>query len=49
MKRLEKKLLDWRRYVVEKMDGIEINLEGVKYNLSVEILVSDVFERMRKD
>ncbi|XWS21295.1 hypothetical protein CRYUN_Cryun30bG0043300 [Craigia yunnanensis] len=49
MKRLEKKFLDWRRYVAGKMDGIEINLEGVKYNLSVEIPVSDDFERMRKD
>ncbi|XWS25508.1 hypothetical protein CRYUN_Cryun27aG0074200 [Craigia yunnanensis] len=49
VKELEKKFLDWRRYVAEKMDGIEINLEGVKYNLSVEIPVSDDFERMRKD
>lgn len=49
VKELEKKFLDWRRYVAEKMDGIELNLEGVKYNLSVEIPVSDDFERMRKD
>ncbi|XP_022768644.1 A-kinase anchor protein 17A [Durio zibethinus] len=48
-KELEKKFLHWRRYAAEKMDGIELNLEGVKYNLSVEIPVSDDFERMRKD
>ncbi|OMO70778.1 A-kinase anchor protein 17A-like protein [Corchorus olitorius] len=49
VKELEKKFLDWRRYLAEKMDGIELNLEGVKYNLSVEIPASDDFERMRKD
>ncbi|KAK8692481.1 hypothetical protein V6N13_075940 [Hibiscus sabdariffa] len=49
VKELEKKFLDWRSYVAEKMDGIELNLEGVKYNLSVEIPVSDDFERMKKD
>ncbi|XVF39799.1 hypothetical protein PTKIN_Ptkin01aG0061500 [Pterospermum kingtungense] len=49
VKEMEKKLSDWRRYAAEKMDGIELNLEGVKYNLSVEIPVSDDFERMRKD
>ncbi|XVE95034.1 hypothetical protein REPUB_Repub02eG0061300 [Reevesia pubescens] len=49
VKELEKKFLDWRKYVAEKMDGIELNLEGVKYNLSVESPVSDDFERMRKD
>ncbi|GLT93588.1 hypothetical protein SLE2022_113760 [Rubroshorea leprosula] len=31
------------------MDGIEMNLEGVKYKLSVEIPISDDFERMKKD
>ncbi|XVE55746.1 hypothetical protein DITRI_Ditri03aG0183100 [Diplodiscus trichospermus] len=49
VKELEKKFVDWRRNVAEKMDGIELNLEGVKYNLSVEIPVSDDFERMKKD
>ncbi|XP_052487127.1 uncharacterized protein LOC105769345 isoform X2 [Gossypium raimondii] len=49
VKELEKKFLEWRSYVAEKMDGIELNLEGVKYNLSVEIPASDDFERMRKD
>ncbi|XWS24107.1 hypothetical protein CRYUN_Cryun28dG0072600 [Craigia yunnanensis] len=49
VKESKKNFLDWRGYVAEKMDGIELNLEGVKYNLSVEIPVSDDFERMRKD
>lgn len=46
---LEKKLSDWRKYIVEKMDGIELNLEGVKYRLSVSVPVSDEFEKMKKD
>ncbi|XP_039052505.1 uncharacterized protein LOC120194187 [Hibiscus syriacus] len=49
VKELEKKFLDWRSYVAEKMDGIELNLEGVEYNLAVEIPVSDDFETMKKD
>ncbi|GLT77377.1 hypothetical protein SLA2020_489710 [Shorea laevis] len=49
VKEVEKKFLDWRRYIVEKMDGIELNLEGVRYKLSVEIPISDDFERMKKD
>ncbi|TYH72113.1 hypothetical protein ES332_D05G232100v1 [Gossypium tomentosum] len=28
VKELEKKFLEWRSYVAEKMDGIELNLEG---------------------
>lgn len=46
---LEKQLSDWKKYIVEKMDGIELNLEGVKYTLSVVIPISDDFEKMRKD
>ncbi|KAK0576785.1 hypothetical protein LWI29_023187 [Acer saccharum] len=49
VKVLEKKLIDWRKYVVEKMDGIELNLEGIKYGLSVAVPVSDDFEKMKKD
>ncbi|KAK2660130.1 hypothetical protein Ddye_006663 [Dipteronia dyeriana] len=49
VKVLEKKLIDWRKYVVEKMDGIELNLEGIKYGLSVAVPVSDDFEKMNKD
>ncbi|KAJ4701613.1 A-kinase anchor protein 17A-like protein [Melia azedarach] len=49
VKALEKKLLDWRKYIVEKMDGIELNLEGIKYKLSVVIPFSDDFEKTRRD
>ncbi|KAF8082339.1 hypothetical protein N665_0831s0002 [Sinapis alba] len=48
-KGLEKKFIEWRKVLVEKMNGIEVNLEGVKYNLSVVLPVSDDFERLKKD
>lgn len=40
---------EWRKGVVEKMDGIELNLEGVKFKLSVTSPISDDFEKMRKE
>ncbi|KAL5559178.1 hypothetical protein UlMin_035389 [Ulmus minor] len=46
---LEKKFLDWRRYIVEKMDGIELNIEGLKFRLEVAVPSSDDFEGMKKD
>lgn len=45
---LEKKFLDWRRYLVEKLDGIELNLEGFKFKLTVVLPESDNFEEMKK-
>lgn len=48
VKVLEKKYLDWRKYIVEKMDGMELNLEGVKYRLNVAVPASDDFEAMKK-
>ncbi|XP_034200405.1 uncharacterized protein LOC117615433 isoform X1 [Prunus dulcis] len=48
VKELEKKFLDWRKYIVEKMDGIELNIEGVKYKLNVDVPESDNFEAMKK-
>jgi arginine/serine-rich splicing factor 17 len=48
VKVLEKKFLDWRKYIVEKMDGMELNLEGFKYKLNVVVPASDDFEAMRK-
>ncbi|KAG2317093.1 hypothetical protein Bca52824_020215 [Brassica carinata] len=48
-KGLEKKFVEWRKVLVEKMNGIEVNLEGVKYSLSVVLPVSDDFERLKKD
>lgn len=48
LKVLEKKFLDWRKHIVDKMDGIELNLEGFKYKLSVAVPETDDFEGMKK-
>ncbi|KAI9118564.1 hypothetical protein K1719_010896 [Acacia pycnantha] len=48
VKDLDKKFLEWRKYLVEKMEGIELNLEGVKFRLSVSVPASDDFEGMKK-
>ena len=45
---LEKKIWEWRKGMVVKMNGIELNLEGVKFKLEVGIPVSDDFEGMKK-
>ena len=41
VKDLEKKFVDWRRSLVDKMDGIELNLEGVKFRMSVAVPSTD--------
>ncbi|KNA17341.1 hypothetical protein SOVF_080480 [Spinacia oleracea] len=46
---LEKKFLEWRKLMVEKMDGMEVNLEGVKFKVSVNLSVSDDFQTMKKE
>ncbi|CAL5439663.1 unnamed protein product [Camellia sinensis] len=48
VKELEKKFLGWRRSVVGKTDGIELNLEGVKFRLTASVPESDDFG-MRKE
>ncbi|KAL4566223.1 hypothetical protein LXL04_030335 [Taraxacum kok-saghyz] len=45
----EKKVSEWKKKVVAKIDGIELSLVGVKFKLSVEIPQSDDFEAMRKE
>ncbi|PWA54987.1 hypothetical protein CTI12_AA408240 [Artemisia annua] len=40
---------EWRKMVVEKMDGIELSLAGVKFKLSVVGEKMDEFEEMRKE
>ncbi|KAK7291056.1 hypothetical protein RIF29_05919 [Crotalaria pallida] len=45
---VEERLLEWRKGLVEKMDGIELNLEGVRFRLEVSVPVSDDFEGMKK-
>ncbi|CAI9291852.1 unnamed protein product [Lactuca saligna] len=45
----EKKVAEWKKSVVVKIDGIELSLVGVKFRLTVEIPQSDDFEAMRKE
>ncbi|XP_052202624.1 uncharacterized protein LOC127808226 [Diospyros lotus] len=49
VKESERKFQEWRRSVVDKMDGIELNLEGVKFRLTVELPACDDFEGTRKE
>ncbi|XP_062188444.1 uncharacterized protein LOC133891722 isoform X2 [Phragmites australis] len=44
----EEKYFEWRGSLVEKLAGIELNLEGVKFRMSVEIPPSEDFRAMRK-
>ncbi|KAK9271317.1 hypothetical protein L1049_026907 [Liquidambar formosana] len=46
---LEKKFSEWRSSIVEKMDGIELNLEGVKFKLGVAVPQSDDFDGMKTE
>lgn len=45
---VEEKFLGWRKGIVEKMDGIELNLEGIKFKLSAVLPLFDDFEGMKK-
>ncbi|XP_057974845.1 uncharacterized protein LOC131162414 [Malania oleifera] len=49
VKVLEKKFFDWRRSLVDKMDGMGLNLEGVKFRLSVVVPSFDDFDGTRKE
>ncbi|WOL03962.1 A-kinase anchor protein 17A [Canna indica] len=42
-----KKFFDWRSSFVEQLAGIDLNLEGVKYKMSVEIPPADDFEQLK--
>ncbi|KAF5796985.1 hypothetical protein HanRHA438_Chr08g0370351 [Helianthus annuus] len=46
---VEKKVCEWKKKVVGKLDGIELSLVGVRFKLSVEVPKSDDFEVMRKE
>ncbi|XP_077233830.1 ZCW7 isoform X2 [Tasmannia lanceolata] len=45
---LEKRFLEWRSSVLNRMDGIELNLEGVKFRLTASIPNSDDFDRLKE-
>ncbi|XP_004498993.1 uncharacterized protein [Cicer arietinum] len=40
---------EWRNRLVDKMNGIELNLQGVRFTLSVAVPHSDHFESMKKN
>ncbi|XP_078155200.1 ZCW7 [Carex rostrata] len=44
---LRKRFRDWRESVVERLSGIELNIEGVKFKMTLDIPVSDDFEKMK--
>ncbi|KAJ1291649.1 hypothetical protein BS78_02G331900 [Paspalum vaginatum] len=44
----EEKYIEWRNSLVEKLEGIELNLKGVKFRMTVEIPPSDDFAAMKK-
>lgn len=46
---VEREFLEWRKGFAAEMNGIELNLEGVKFKLSVEVPKGDDFEGMRKE
>ncbi|KZV54531.1 hypothetical protein F511_01329 [Dorcoceras hygrometricum] len=45
----EDRFLEWRKGIVEQMDGMELNLEGAKFKLSVVLPLVDDFEGMKKE
>nr|GMC55087.1 A-kinase anchor protein 17A [Ipomoea batatas] len=49
VKAAEKNFLEWRRGIVERMDGMEVNIEGTKFKLSAVLPASDDFEGMKKE
>ncbi|XP_062190399.1 uncharacterized protein LOC133893404 isoform X2 [Phragmites australis] len=44
----EEKYFEWRSSLVERLAGIELNLEGVKFRMSIEIPPSDDFKAIKK-
>ncbi|KAI3903342.1 hypothetical protein MKW98_031996 [Papaver atlanticum] len=45
---LEKKFIEWRNSFVKKLDGVELNLQGVKFKANAVLPISDDFDRMKK-
>ncbi|KAG9440548.1 hypothetical protein H6P81_020713 [Aristolochia fimbriata] len=44
VKVLDARFLEWRKSVVGKLDGMELNIEGAKFQLNVKLPVEDDFE-----
>ncbi|KAF6138977.1 hypothetical protein GIB67_010703 [Kingdonia uniflora] len=45
---VEKRFLEWRKGFVEKVDGINLNLEGVKFRLNAVLNANDDFDGLKK-
>eukprot|EP01018_Ginkgo_biloba_P006982 Gb_16356 [translate_table: standard] len=45
---LETRFCEWKNSIVGKLDGMELNLEGLKMRLTAHVPVSDEFEKMKK-
>lgn len=45
----EKRFREWRRGIVDGMDGMEVNIEGAKFLLNAVLPVSEDFEAMKKE
>lgn len=46
---VEGEFVEWRNGIAAEMDGMELNLEGVRFKLNVEVAKGDDFEGMRKE
>ncbi|KAI3888416.1 hypothetical protein MKX03_031843 [Papaver bracteatum] len=44
---LEKKFIEWRNSFVNKLDGVELSLQGVKFKANAVLPISDDFDRMK--
>lgn len=45
---LEKRFLEWRTSVINYIDGIELNIKGVKFRLSASLPEADDFDLVKK-
>ncbi|XP_043714137.1 uncharacterized protein LOC122662544 isoform X2 [Telopea speciosissima] len=44
----ERKFSEWKKSLVDRMDGMELNIEGVKFRLNIVVPPSDDFDGLRK-
>lgn len=44
---LNERFEEWKTYVVEKLDGVELNVEGLKLRIAAEVPAEDEFQKMK--
>lgn len=44
---LNERFEEWKNYVVGKLDGVELNVEGLKLRISAEVPAEDEFQKMK--